>query len=115
MRSEEVLYAVLHQEIRWHVPGKHALSGTKTGIEETIEDMDRLAEFKFSAEGIVLGYSDEHIIDCHRIWNNHGNCPAISCLSCILWKLGEGKIREVFPFSQDQHQVDDFFNSQLEL
>lgn len=114
LRSISVIKEVLHSQVKWNVPGRHPLSGTKSGMEEIIEYMDQLAEFNFMSEGIVLGFSDDHIIDCHRIWNNQGKNPTINTMLCILWKIQDGKIREIFSFPQDQYEIDHFFNSQLE-
>lgn len=114
LRSISVIKEVLHSQVKWNVPGRHPLSGTKSGMEEIIGYMDQLAEFNFMSEGIVLGFSDDHIIDCHRIWNNQGKNPTINTMLCILWKIQDGKIREIFSFPQDQYEIDHFFNSQLE-
>jgi len=108
--SIDELQGIFHADVKWHIPGRHPLSGVKNGVGEIVEYLNQLGNFNFRAEGVVLGVSDDYVIDCHKNWSEIENIDNLNNLSCLLWKFEEGKIKEVFNFPQDQHVVDSFFN-----
>lgn len=99
---------ILSEDIKWHIPGKHPLSGTKTGVKEVSKYFQQLSKAALQAAPIVMGVNDNYVIDCHRNWSNQEN---FSGMSCLLWKIENNKIVEVFNFPQDQHAVDLFFST----
>jgi ketosteroid isomerase-like protein len=101
---------VLAANIKWHIPGKHPLSGTKTGVNEVLEFFQKLNKGAFKAEPIVMGVNDTFVIDCHRNWSNLENEDNLNSMSCLLWRIENNKIAEVHNFPEDQHKVDSFFN-----
>lgn len=105
------LKEIFHPEIQWHIPGRHPLSGTKKGVSEIVDYLNQLGKYNFKAEGIVLGVSEDHVIDCHRNWSEIEGEENLNNMSCLLWKIDNGKIKEVFNFPQDQYAVDEFFNN----
>lgn len=107
------LQDIFHDDIKWHIPGNHPLSGIKNGISEIVEYLNQLNRFNFKAEGVVLGANDDYVIDCHRNWSELDEEDNLNNMSCLLWKFENGKIKEVFNFPQDQHIVDIFFNSKF--
>jgi len=104
---------VFHSDVKWHIPGAHPLSGTKVGVSGIIDYLTKLGKYNFQAEGIVMGVSDAHVIDCHRNWSNDEDGESLNNMSCLLWKIEGNKIKEVFNFPQDQHVVDAYFNSKF--
>src|SRR5690606_9050647 len=107
----EGMQRVMSTDIKWHIPGKHPFSGTKNGIAELMEYLEKLNEFGFKAEQIVMGVNDNYVIDCHRNWSTSPGTPVLNAMSCLLWKIEGNKIVEVFNFPQEQYLVDDFFNN----
>lgn len=105
----EEMQLVMDKDIKWHIPGKHPLSGTKNGISELMEYLEKLNKFGFKAEQIVMGVNDNYVIDCHRNWSTSIGTAVLNAMSCLLWKIEENKIVEVFNFPQEQDLVDDFF------
>lgn len=105
------MQCVMAADIKWHIPGKHPFSGTKNGISELMEYLENLNEFGFKAEQIVMGVNDNYVIDCHRNWSTSSGTAVLNAMSCLLWKIEENKIVEVFNFPQEQYLVDDFFNN----
>ncbi|SDL12191.1 nuclear transport factor 2 family protein [Siphonobacter aquaeclarae] len=101
--------AILSPSVRWHIPGNHPLSGVKTGIAEVLDYLSQLGKAAFQASPIVMGVSDQYVIDCHRNWSSLSNIANLDAMSCLLWKMEGGKITEVFNFPEDQHRVDAFF------
>ncbi len=106
----EGISTVLAEEIKWHIPGKHPLSGTKTGVDEVLRYFQQLNKGSFKAEPIVMGVNDSFVIDCHRNWSNIDNEENLDNMSCLLWKNENNKIIEVHNFPENQHVVDLFFS-----
>ena len=100
---------VLAENIRWHIPGNHPLSGTKKGVDEVLEYFRMLGRAAFKAEPIVMGVNDTYVIDCHRNWSNIEDEENLNNMSCLLWKIHGNQIVEVYNFPEDQHKVDAFF------
>lgn len=107
----EGMQRVMDKDIQWHIPGNHPYSGTKNGLSELMEYFEKLNEFGFKAEQIVMGVNDKYVIDCHRNWSNSGAEKEFNAMSCLLWKIEGNKIVEVFNFPQEQSLVNMFFNS----
>ncbi|MEJ7822690.1 MAG: nuclear transport factor 2 family protein [Chitinophagaceae bacterium] len=106
----EGIRTVLAEDIKWHIPGKHPLSGTKTGVDEVLRYFQQLNKGSFKAEPIVMGVNDSFVIDCHRNWSNIDNEENLDNMSCLLWKIENNKIIEVHNFPENQHVVDLFFS-----
>lgn len=106
----EGMKQVMSVNIKWHIPGKHPFSGMKNGIMELMEYLEKLNQYGFKAEQIVMGVNDNYVIDCHRNWSTSSGSVVLNAMSCLLWKIEDNKIVEVFNFPQDQHMVDVFFN-----
>ena len=64
----------------------------------------------FQAESIVMGVNDNYVIDCHRNWSNLEGEENLNNMSCLLWKIENNQIVEVYNFPEDQHVVNQFFN-----
>ena len=101
---------VLAENIQWHIPGNHPLSGTKRGVDEVLEYFKLLNKAAFKASPIVMGVNDSFVIDCHRNWSNIDGEDNLNNMSCLLWKIEGGRIVEVHNFPEDQHRVDAFFS-----
>lgn len=102
--------AILAEDIQWHIPGNHPLSGTKKGVTEVLGYFQQLSKGSFQAESIVMGVNDHFVIDCHKNWSNLPGDDNLNNMSCLLWKIESGKIAEVYNFPEDQHKVDAFFS-----
>ena len=100
---------VLSRDIRWHIPGEHPLSGTKKGINEVLDFFKKLSKGAFNAEPIVMGVNDNYVIDCHRNWSNLEDTENLNAMSCLLWRIENNQIAEVYNFPQNQKDVDTFF------
>lgn len=101
---------ILSPTIQWIIPGKHRLSGTKNGVEEVIAYFRELSAYSFAASPIVMGVNDDYVIDCHLNWSNLKDGENMKAMSCLLWRIKDGKIIKVYNFPEDQHLVDAFFD-----
>lgn len=84
--------AVLTSDIEWTIPGHHALSGTKRGVEEVAAFFTQLGKAGFQAEPLFLGANEEYVVDIHRGWTTEGT-----------GQVAEGKVDRVINLSGDQH------------
>jgi ketosteroid isomerase-like protein len=107
----EAIKQILSPEIEWIIPGRHPLSGTKVGVEEVLSYFKQLNIYSFQAKPIVMGVNDEFVIDCHLNWSNREEGENVKGMSCLLWKIKDGKISKVYNFPEDQHMIDAFFNN----
>lgn len=107
----EAINEILSPDIRWVIPGKHPLSGVKNGPQEVVDYLKQLGKGSFKASPIVMGVNDEYVIDCHLNWSEVSDIENYSGMSCLLWKIKDGKIVEVYNFPEDQHKVDQFFTA----
>ncbi len=108
--NNEGIKEILAEDIKWHIPGKHPLSGTKIGVKAVLNYFQQLNKGAFKAEPIIMGVSDNFVIDCHRNWSNIENEENLNNMSCLLWKIENNKIVEVHNFPENQHAVDSFFS-----
>ena len=109
--DQESIKEILSPDIRWVIPGKHPLSGVKVGVAEVMAYFSQLGKAAFQAAPIVMGVNDQYVIDCHENWTTRSGMANFKGMSCLLWKIEEGKIIEVYNFPEDQHKVDEFFQA----
>ena len=100
---------VLAEDIKWHIPGDYPLSGTKVGINEVLEFFKKLSKGAFEAEPIVMGVNDNYVIDCHRNWSDLEGSDNLNAMSCVLWRIENKRITEVYNFPENQKDIDTFF------
>lgn len=70
---------------------------------------EKLNRASFKAESIIMGVNDEYVIDCHKNWSNLEGVNNLTNMSCLLWRIEDQKIVEVFNFPENQNRVDEFF------
>ncbi|WP_415715210.1 nuclear transport factor 2 family protein [Roseibium sp.] len=107
--------SVMDQDIRWHIPGRHPLSGTKTGRAEVLAFFEQLGEAGFKAEPIYFGANETHVIDIHRGWSNVEGKPNVDTTWALVYRIENGKIVEATNLSADQDAANTFFWSQYTL
>ena len=107
--DQTAIEEILALDIKWHIPGRHALSGTKKGVKEVHNFFKDLEKGAFKAEPIATGVNGDYVVDCHRNWSELDTDDKFEAMSCLLWKVKDGRIVEVSNFPQDQQVVDAFF------
>lgn len=92
-----VIREVMSDDIKWFFPGKHPLSGTKTGITEVVAFFDLMADVmkkSFArAEKLVVGSNDEYVVESQHIWTTVEGITT-EHYWCVLWKFENGIIVE---------------------
>lgn len=109
--DQSMIETILSPTIQWHIPGNHPLSGTKTGIRAVMTYFTQLGKAAFRASPLVMGVNEQYVIDCHQNWSSLEGGTNLNSMSCLLWKIENGQITEVYNFPEDQHKVDAFFQT----
>lgn len=84
--------AALAPDVRWTIPGRHPLSGTKRGIPEVLAFFDQLGKAGFKAVPIFLGADEHHVVDIHRGWSTALD-GKVDTMWALVWHFdGQGRI-----------------------
>ncbi|MEL7529504.1 MAG: nuclear transport factor 2 family protein [Pseudomonadota bacterium] len=106
---------VMDENVTWHIPGRHPLSGTKHGREEVLAFFSELGAAGFKAEPIYFGADETHVVDIHRGWSNAEGKPNVDTMWALVYRIENGKIVEATNLSADQDAANTFFWSQYRL
>ncbi len=107
--------AVMDEDVQWHIPGRHPLSGTLNGRDEVLAFFDQLAVAGFQAEPIYFGADENHVVDIHRGWANVEGKPNVDTTWALVYRIENGRIVEATNLSADQDAANTFFWSQYQL
>ncbi len=107
--------AVMDENVKWHIPGRHPLSGTKIGRDEVLAFFEQLGKAGFQAEPIYFGADETHVVDIHRGWSNADGKPNVDTTWALVYRIENGKIVEATNLSADQDAANTFFWSQYSL
>lgn len=107
--------AVMDENVQWHIPGRHPLSGTRNGRDEVLAFFAQLGVAGFQAEPIYFGADDTHVVDIHRGWSNADGKPNVDTTWALVYRIQDGKIVEATNLSADQDAANTFFWSQYDL
>jgi len=107
--------AVMDEDVKWHIPGRHPLSGTKTGRDEVLAFFAQLGAANFQADPIYFGADETYVVDIHRGWSNAEGKPNIDTTWALVYRIEDGKIVEATNLSGDQDAANTFFWSQYQL
>lgn len=111
----EGIAAVMDENVQWHIPGRHPLSGTKNGRGEVLAFFGQLGVAGFRAEPIYFGADENHVVDIHRGWSNAEGKPNVDTTWALVYRIEDGKIVEATNLSADQDAANTFFWSQYQL
>ncbi|WP_170334552.1 nuclear transport factor 2 family protein [Ruegeria arenilitoris] len=107
--------AVMDENVKWHIPGRHPLSGTKNGRDEVLAFFAQLGVAGFQADPVYFGADDTHVVDIHRGWSNAEGKPNVDTTWALVYRIENGKIVEATNLSADQDAANTFFWSQYQL
>jgi hypothetical protein len=99
---------ILAEDVSWIIPGHHPLSGVKHGADEIINYFATIAKANFKADVITLSASENHVVDVHRGWGEYGE-HKVDMNWVLMYRIENGRIKEVQNFAADQHAADLFF------
>jgi ketosteroid isomerase-like protein len=112
-RDLAALRDVLTEDATWTFPGHHALSGTKTGIEEIVAFFDAMGTTMGGSnptvDRLVLGVNEQYAVECQHVRTDQADGPNLDQQMCVLWSFANGKITSGRHLVADQDAVDMFF------
>jgi len=111
----DAIAEVLDEDVRWHIPGRHPLSGTLEGREEVLAFFGQLALSGFQAEPIYFGADKTHVVDVHRGLSTVEGAQNVDTTWALIYRIEDGKITEATNLSADQDAANAFFWSQYDL
>ncbi|MFP7674905.1 nuclear transport factor 2 family protein [Marivita sp. S0852] len=111
----EGIAAVMDENVQWHIPGRHPLSGTKNGRDEVIAFFNQLGVAGFQADPIYFGADENYVIDIHRGWSNADGLPNVDTTWALVYRIENGRIVEATNLSADQDAANTFFWAQYQL
>jgi hypothetical protein len=111
----EAIAAVMDENVQWHIPGRHPLSGTKNGRDEVLAFFEQLGTAGFKADPIYFGADETHVVDIHRGWSNADGKLNVDTTWALVYRIEDGKIVEATNLSADQDAANTFFWSQYQL
>ncbi|MEM9629745.1 MAG: nuclear transport factor 2 family protein [Pseudomonadota bacterium] len=111
----EGIAAVMDENVQWHIPGRHPLSGTRNGRDEVLAFFEQLGTAGFKADPIYFGADETYVVDIHRGWSNADGKPNVDTTWALVYRIENGKIVEATNLSADQDAANTFFWSQYQL
>ncbi|MCJ8307429.1 MAG: nuclear transport factor 2 family protein [Hyphomicrobiales bacterium] len=111
----KAIAAVMDEDVLWHIPGRHPLSGTKNGRDEVLAFFAQLGVAQFKADPIFFGADEDVVVDIHRGWSNAEGKPNVDTTWALVYRIVDGKIVEATNLSADQDAANAFFWSQYQL
>jgi hypothetical protein len=104
--SDDDLAALLDPNVRWHVPGSNALSGTYSGRDATLALFSgRGAGSAFDVVDVLTGEHFVMVLVKHR--STRGEADAVSRFVHVL-RTKSGRVSESWHFDEDQGRLDKF-------
>lgn len=100
-------------DIRWTIPGRHPLSGTKVGADEVLAFFGQLAKAGFKADPIFLAADGDWVVDLHRGWSTAPE--GLDITWALAFRIVDGRIAEAINFAADQAAADTYFWQNYEL
>ena len=109
----EAVSSLLSDDLLWHQPGKGVLSGTFKGKEAVFAHLAKMSQLSEGTFGITVDYSSENrdlvAVAVHFSLSVAGQSMAMNGID--LFRLTDGKIVEVWLFSEYIDQEEHFWNA----
>jgi len=99
-------------DIRWHTNGRNWVSGTREGIDATLEQFGRLAaetDGTFRVEIHDLLASDDHVVVLARSSGDRRGRHLEGNYTHV-FHLSDGKVTESWVLNEDPYAQDEFFS-----
>jgi ketosteroid isomerase-like protein len=108
----DALFDLMRPDVKWHMPGKNALSGTYVGREEIMRNFALLQQNVDAYWAHALDYfgSDDHVALVAQVRARRGN-KTLDVQECMLWHVdSDGKLAECWHMACDHLAWDEFFD-----
>jgi uncharacterized protein len=108
----DTVFASFDEDIRWHVPGRGALSGDYRGHAEVMEFFGRILELSggtFTVEPHDVLGNDEHVVVLVRLQGERDG-KMLNTQDVHVWHVANGKATEFWEAPTDQYGTDEFWS-----
>jgi uncharacterized protein len=106
--SAQVLAELLDPEVQWHVPGRHARSGTYDGRDAALRLLSHPARSSFEVLDVSSG---RHLVMALIRHRSEQGGQQIDARFVHVLRMNAGRIIESWHFDEDQAQLDRFMSA----
>ena len=106
------LFGLFSENVVWHQPGNNKFSGVKKGVEaisQMIVGMMELSSGTLKVEKAANFMENENLVVTPIIFSATKGDSSIKMAGIDIFKIEKGKIVEVWLFSDDQIEEDNFW------
>lgn len=107
----EALFGMMTPDCIWHMPGNNVLAGDFVGREAIMGSFASLQQNVDEYWAWPLDYfgSDDHVVLVAQVKARRGE-RTLDCRECLLWRLEDGRLAEVWHMALDEKAWDQFFS-----
>ena len=107
----EALFGMMTADCTWHMPGSNVLAGDFVGRDAIMQSFGMLQQNVDSYWAWPLDYfgSDDHVVLVALVRATKG-AKRLETKECLLWRLDNGKLAEVWHMALDERAWDAFFS-----
>lgn len=98
---------LFHEDIIWHLSGRHPMSGDHRGRDAVLAAMRYFDGIELEVHDVLA--DDEHAVALLRATGMRKG-KAYDALEVDVFHMRDGRIAEFWSFSQDQHLTDEFWS-----
>jgi ketosteroid isomerase-like protein len=110
---ETIKNEVFAPDLKWTLPGRHPLGGTKNGADEVLAFFGELNKSGVQVDLInIAQWTEDTVVEVHRGYGTvevGDDVVKLDAINCTHYKVVDGKISEVQVFMGDQYGADNFF------
>ncbi len=103
----EAVRHLFHEDVVWHLPGRHPMSGEHRGRDAVLVAMRYFDGIQLEVHGVLA--DDEHAVALLRATGSRKD-REYDALEVDVFHLRAGRIAEFWSFSQDQRLTDEFWS-----
>jgi ketosteroid isomerase-like protein len=105
---------VFAPDLKWTLPGRHPLGGTKNGADEVLAFFHQLNLSGVQVDLInIAQWTEDTVVEVHRGYGTvkleDGTEVKLDAINCTHYKVVDGKVAVVQVFMGDQYGADNFF------
>jgi ketosteroid isomerase-like protein len=104
---------VFAPDLKWTLPGRHPLGGTKNGADEVLAFFHELNKSGVQVDLInIAQWTEDTVVEVHRGYGTvqvGEDTVKLDAINCTHYKVVDGKIAIVQVFMGDQYGADNFF------